>query len=29
MKNNVYKPRMISKTRAYIWMIAMGLKLLF
>lgn len=29
MKNNGYKPRMISKTRAYIWMIAMGLELLF
>jgi|GEM_PF-3311011 hypothetical protein len=29
MKNNGYKPRMISKTCAYIWMIAMGLELLF
>lgn len=29
MKDNVYKPRMVSKTCAYIWMIAMGLELLF
>ena len=29
MKDYVYKPRMIYNTRAYIWMIAMGLELLF